>query len=149
VVENRVMRRFDHTNLNLDPLFVNRVPTTENLCKAIFELLHGALSPPRWNRYAWKRRRTTSLSTPALRFQSEELQAAHLRWAKEEENGAADRSEQIRSRGFKAERSLSEFTTQEMYREILSRLGEDPGRDGLLCYAGPRREVDGLPDQGL
>ena len=44
-VENRVVRRFDHTNLNLDPLFVNRVPTTENLCKAIFELLHGAFEP--------------------------------------------------------------------------------------------------------
>jgi GTP cyclohydrolase I len=27
---------------------------------------------------------------------------------------------------------LSEFSTQEMYREILSRLGEDPNRDGLL-----------------
>jgi len=26
---------------------------------------------------------------------------------------------------------LSEFSTQEMYREILSRLGEDPDRDGL------------------
>jgi GTP cyclohydrolase I len=28
---------------------------------------------------------------------------------------------------------LSEFSTQEMLREILSRLGEDPGRDGLLA----------------
>src|SRR5580700_3182647 len=28
---------------------------------------------------------------------------------------------------------LSEFSTQEMYREILSRLGEDPGRDGLVA----------------
>ena len=27
---------------------------------------------------------------------------------------------------------LSRFTTQEMYREILARLGEDPGRDGLV-----------------
>src|ERR1700677_5415359 len=27
---------------------------------------------------------------------------------------------------------LSVFSTQEMYREILSRLGEDPNRDGLL-----------------
>src|ERR1700722_1310156 len=27
---------------------------------------------------------------------------------------------------------LSEFSTQEMYREILARLGEDPNRDGLL-----------------
>ncbi len=29
--------------------------------------------------------------------------------------------------------SLGEFTTQEMYREILSRLGEDPSRDGLVA----------------
>jgi GTP cyclohydrolase I len=28
---------------------------------------------------------------------------------------------------------LSEFSTEEMYREILSRLGEDPNRDGLLA----------------
>ena len=31
---------------------------------------------------------------------------------------------------------LSEFSTQEMYREILSRLGEDPSRDGLLATPG-------------
>src|SRR5579863_710551 len=31
-----------------------------------------------------------------------------------------------------AESSLAEITTQEMYREILARLGEDPTRDGLL-----------------
>jgi 6-pyruvoyltetrahydropterin/6-carboxytetrahydropterin synthase len=38
-----VLVRFDHTNLNLDPLFENRVPTTENLCKAVFGLLKTAL----------------------------------------------------------------------------------------------------------
>ena len=31
---------------------------------------------------------------------------------------------------------LSEFSTQEMYRELLSRLGEDPSRDGLLATPG-------------
>jgi len=31
---------------------------------------------------------------------------------------------------------LSEFSTQEMYREILSRLGENPNRDGLLATPG-------------
>ena len=31
------------------------------------------------------------------------------------------------------EEGLREFSTQEMYREILSRLGEDPSRDGLLA----------------
>jgi len=43
VVQKRVMERFDHTNLNLDSLFVNCVPTTENLCRAVFELLKDAL----------------------------------------------------------------------------------------------------------
>jgi GTP cyclohydrolase I len=28
---------------------------------------------------------------------------------------------------------LSEFSTQEIYRELLGRLGEDPGRDGLVA----------------
>jgi 6-pyruvoyltetrahydropterin/6-carboxytetrahydropterin synthase len=47
VVRKRVVDRFDHTNLNLDSLFVNRVPTTENLCRAVFELLDGAVEPAR------------------------------------------------------------------------------------------------------
>jgi 6-pyruvoyltetrahydropterin/6-carboxytetrahydropterin synthase len=29
--------------LNLDPLFVNQVPTTENLTKAVFDVLKNAL----------------------------------------------------------------------------------------------------------
>ena len=43
VVQTTVLERFDHTNLNLDPLFVNQVPTTENLTREIFDLLKGAL----------------------------------------------------------------------------------------------------------
>ena len=43
VVRGRVVDRFDHANLNLDPLFVNRVPTTENLSGAVFALLKEAL----------------------------------------------------------------------------------------------------------
>jgi GTP cyclohydrolase I len=31
------------------------------------------------------------------------------------------------------DQGLSEFTTQEMYREIIGRLGEDPTRDGLVA----------------
>lgn len=42
-VREQVMERFDHADLNLDPLFADRVPTTENFCKAIFALLNGAL----------------------------------------------------------------------------------------------------------
>jgi len=44
VVRTKVIDRFDHTNLNLDQLFVNRVPTTENLCRVVFALLKDALS---------------------------------------------------------------------------------------------------------
>lgn len=44
-VRRQVLERFDHTNLNLDPLFAKNVPTTENLSQAIFELLEGSLAP--------------------------------------------------------------------------------------------------------
>lgn len=49
-VRARVMDRFDHTNLNLDPLFEKRVPTTENLCRAVFELLDGRFEPAQLER---------------------------------------------------------------------------------------------------
>jgi len=42
-VRARVMERFDHANLNLDPLFADRVPTTENFCNIVFGLLKDAL----------------------------------------------------------------------------------------------------------
>ena len=42
-VRTAVTERFDHTNLNFDPLFVNQVPTTENLTKAVFDVLKHAL----------------------------------------------------------------------------------------------------------
>jgi len=45
VVAEHVIARFDHMNLNLDPLFANRVSTTENLCIAVYELLEPALKP--------------------------------------------------------------------------------------------------------
>ena len=43
VMQTSVLERFDHTNLNCDPLFVNQVPTTENLTKEIFGVLKSAL----------------------------------------------------------------------------------------------------------
>ena len=42
-VQTTVLDRFDHTNLNFDRLFVNQVPTTENLTKAVFDVLKDAL----------------------------------------------------------------------------------------------------------
>jgi 6-pyruvoyltetrahydropterin/6-carboxytetrahydropterin synthase len=42
-VGGRILDRFDHANLNLDPLFADRVPTTENFCQAIFALLKDVL----------------------------------------------------------------------------------------------------------
>jgi 6-pyruvoyltetrahydropterin/6-carboxytetrahydropterin synthase len=43
VVQTFVLERFDHTNLNHDPMFVNQVPTTENLCRAVYRQLKDAL----------------------------------------------------------------------------------------------------------
>jgi 6-pyruvoyltetrahydropterin/6-carboxytetrahydropterin synthase len=43
VVQTKIVARFDHTNLNLDPLFANQVPTTENLNRTVFEILESAL----------------------------------------------------------------------------------------------------------
>ena len=38
-VQKNVIDRFDHTNLNFDERFTDEVPTTENLCIAIHDLL--------------------------------------------------------------------------------------------------------------
>ena len=45
IVGREVVDRFDHTNLNLDPLFAKQVSTTENLSIALFNLLQIALKP--------------------------------------------------------------------------------------------------------
>ena len=45
VVKENVVGRFDHMNLNDDPLFATEVPTTENLCRAVYRLLDGKLAP--------------------------------------------------------------------------------------------------------
>lgn len=43
VVHAKIVTRFDHSNLNLDPAFEGQVPTTENLCRTFFELLQNEL----------------------------------------------------------------------------------------------------------
>jgi 6-pyruvoyltetrahydropterin/6-carboxytetrahydropterin synthase len=43
VVNERVVERFDHKNLNLDPAFERKVPTTENFSRIVFEILRDAL----------------------------------------------------------------------------------------------------------
>ena len=43
VVKARVLERFDHVNLNHDPAFAKAVPTTENFCRVVFDLLKDAL----------------------------------------------------------------------------------------------------------
>jgi 6-pyruvoyltetrahydropterin/6-carboxytetrahydropterin synthase len=44
VVDGSVVERFHLANLNADPLFQEQVPTTENLCRAIYRLLGDSLS---------------------------------------------------------------------------------------------------------
>ena len=43
VVKARVVERFDHRNLNDDAAFAGQVPTTENLCRVVFDLLKDDL----------------------------------------------------------------------------------------------------------
>jgi 6-pyruvoyltetrahydropterin/6-carboxytetrahydropterin synthase len=43
IVQRKVIDRFDHMNLNSDPFFENLVPTTENLCRTLYQILKGAL----------------------------------------------------------------------------------------------------------
>jgi 6-pyruvoyltetrahydropterin/6-carboxytetrahydropterin synthase len=39
-VAKEILDRFDHQNLNVLPEFADRVPTTENLCIAVYDILH-------------------------------------------------------------------------------------------------------------
>ena len=47
IVGESVVERFDHADLSADPLFRGRVPTTENLAIAIWELLAQKLGADR------------------------------------------------------------------------------------------------------
>ncbi len=42
-VRREILEPFDHSNLNLQPAFRGRVPTSENLCIEIFDRLRAAL----------------------------------------------------------------------------------------------------------
>jgi 6-pyruvoyltetrahydropterin/6-carboxytetrahydropterin synthase len=42
-VREQILERFDHQNLNCAPEFQELVPTTENLCVAIFNILKRAI----------------------------------------------------------------------------------------------------------
>jgi 6-pyruvoyltetrahydropterin/6-carboxytetrahydropterin synthase len=55
IVGETVVERFDHADLNADPLFRGRVPTTENLAIAVWELLVAKLGPERlWRVRVWE-----------------------------------------------------------------------------------------------
>jgi len=47
IVTETVVERFDHADLNADPLFRGRVPTTENVAIAVWELLAPKLGADR------------------------------------------------------------------------------------------------------
>ena len=39
LIEREVLARYDHENLNMTPEFAEKVPTTENLCIQIYEIM--------------------------------------------------------------------------------------------------------------
>lgn len=55
IVGETVVDRFDHADLNADTLFRGRVPTTENLAIAVWELLAPKLGADRlWQVRVWE-----------------------------------------------------------------------------------------------
>ena len=157
VVQTTILERFDHTNLNLDPLFANQVPTTENLCRAVFRTAaKRRCRQVGSRRCAWKRPKTTSSSVGIAKSRARVLQVegssseCPLRRAERLSKMAHPIavSKPVR-RSAAAESSLAEITTQEMYREILSSPRRRPRARRIALDPEPRREVDGLSDQGL
>ena len=47
IVQEAVIERFDHADLNADPLFRDRIPTTENIAVTVWELLAPKLGAER------------------------------------------------------------------------------------------------------
>jgi len=47
IVGETIVERFDHADLNADALFRDRIPTTENIAIAVWELLAPKLGPDR------------------------------------------------------------------------------------------------------
>ena len=43
-VQGQILERYDHQNLNTLPEFASRVPTTENLCREIYDILSREFS---------------------------------------------------------------------------------------------------------
>lgn len=55
IVGEVVVDRFDHADLNADPLFQDRVPTTENLAIAVWDLLAPKVGAERlWQVRVWE-----------------------------------------------------------------------------------------------
>ncbi len=55
IVGETVVDRFDHADLSTDPLFRGRVPTTENVAIAVWELLAPKLGADRlWQVRVWE-----------------------------------------------------------------------------------------------
>ena len=55
IVNDAVIERFDHADLNADPLFRGRVPTTENIAIAVWGLLVDKLGSERlWQVRVWE-----------------------------------------------------------------------------------------------
>lgn len=55
VVGDVVVERFDHADLNADPLFRGRIPTTENIAMAVWDLLVPKIGRERlWQVRVWE-----------------------------------------------------------------------------------------------
>ena len=82
---------------------------------------------------AWKRRRTISSNIKEV---DEQIDYAPFPGRKDEMMAHPMAVNKPIRGVLEIDEGLSRFTTEEMYREILARLGEDPKRDGLIDTPG-------------
>jgi 6-pyruvoyltetrahydropterin/6-carboxytetrahydropterin synthase len=71
MVRSEVVERFHLQNLNLDTLFAREVPTTENLCRAVYRLLEGRIHGCRRPRARLKRVRIEETSNNFFEYAGE------------------------------------------------------------------------------
>ena len=66
VVADTIIKRFDHRDLNQDPLFTDQTTTGENLVVVIWDLLQRACQMHDWKKWASSRPGITTSNIPAL-----------------------------------------------------------------------------------
>ena len=115
--QTNLLARFDHNNLNTLECFAEKVSTTENLSIEIYRIFQSFPAAH------LEQVHIEETSNNSFDFAGNRLSGA----------GTSKKGHPCPSHSATIESlSLDNISTQDLYREILIRIGEDPNRDGLL-----------------